>query len=348
MRASRSILFFALLLGATACGGKKPVIIVQRWSQTFAAEPAPPGIGPEKRVLVALSGSMGELTTHEEGSGLKIEGPNSTFPTSRAPVASDFTVFLVSTVGRVVGLEIGSGIQKALAPASPLGVTSPLVVAPDRTLRVGSTSGRLFAMQPDGTTVFDVPLGGPIDSAPAVAGDGTTFAAVFTPGHLVGISPGGETVFDQPVGESAGGVSVGEGRVSVGHLAGVKLFEASGAEVFSHPRQARVTGTQILGDGRVLAWGEDGIVELLDTAGEVVWSFTAGPPIDTEAHVMDGRVAIFDSAGTVHLLNLGTGEELATFTLAGPPSLQVAEGELGFVYLAVGDTIVALDFSVEQ
>jgi hypothetical protein len=335
----------ALLLAA--CTGDDPVTIIERWRQTFTAEPAPPGIGPEKRVLVALTGT-GELSTHEEGSGRKIEGPHPTFPTSHAPVASGFTMYLVSSAGRVVGLEVGSAMQKALAPATPLGVTSPLVVAPDGTLRVGSTSGRLFAMQPDGTTIFDVPVPGPVDAAPAVASDGTTYAAVFTPGRLIGVSPSGDTVFDQAVGESAGGVSVSDDRVAVGHNTGVTVFERSGSEAFSRERQARVTGTRILADGRVLAWGEDGIAELYDAGGAVVWSFTAGPPIQSDVDVMDGRVALFDSAGTVHLLDLANGEVVRTHSLGAAPKKQIARGEVGFVYLAVGNEIVALDFFVGE
>ena len=345
VQATRILLFAVSVAG---CTGDDPITIIERWSQTFAAEPAPPGIGPEKRVLVALMGTSGELTTHEEGSGLKIEGPHPTFPTSHAPVASNFTMFLVSTVGRVVGLEIGTGAQKSLSPATPLGVTSPLVVAPDGSLRIGSTSGRLFAMQPDGTTIYDVPFEGPIDSAPAVASDGTTYAAIFTPGKLVGVSTTGDAVFEQAVGESAGGVSVSDTRVAVGHNLGMKLFERSGGEVFSHARQARVTGTRILDDGRVLVWGEDGIIELLDDAGGTVWSYTAGPPILTDVNVMEGRLAVFDSAGTVHLLELSSGKMSRMHSLGGAPSTRIVEGELGFVYVAVGTKIVALDFFVGE
>jgi outer membrane protein assembly factor BamB len=335
-------------ISVAGCTGDDPITIIERWNQAFAAEPAPPGIGPEKRVLVALQGSTGELTTHEEGTGLKIEGPHPTFPTSHAPVASNFTMFLVSTVGRIVGLEIGSGTQKSLSPATPLGVTSPLVVAPDGSLRIGSTSGRLFAMQPDGTTIYDVPFEGPIDSAPAVASDGTTYAAIFTPGKLIGVSTSGDTVFEQPVGESAGGVSVSDARVAVGHNSGMKLFERAGAEIFSHPRQARVTGTRILADGRVLVWGEDGIIQLLDDGGGVVWTYNAGPPILTDVNVMDGRLALFDSGGTVHLLDLGSGEMLRMHSLGGAPGPRIVEGELGFVYVSVGTKIVALDFFVGE
>lgn len=337
-----------LILLAAGCSGDDPEQIILRWSETFEAEPSPPGIGPEQRLLVARSGSNGALTTHEQASGLQIEGPHPTFPTAHAPVTAGGNVYIVSTVGRVVGLAIGDGSQQALAPDTPLDVTTPLAVGADGALRVGSTSGRLFAMQPDGTELFDVMLPGPIDAAPVVAEDGTTFAAVFDPGRLMGVSAAGAVVVDHPIGPSAAGVSAGGGLVAVGYAEGVAVLDTSGTEKFVHPRQARVTGTLISGD-RVLAWGEDGKVELLDPGGAVLWSFEAGPPIYAQCVALPGgNFAVFDSAGTAHLLDGATGEPLATYDLGEEPKTEIVLSELDFVYLTAGNDVLALDFVKEE
>lgn len=341
-------LFGLALLLIAGCGGDDPEQIILRWSETFEAEPSPPGLGPEQRLLIGRSGSSGALTTHEQASGLMIEGPHPTFPTAHAPVTAGGNVYIVSTVGRIVGLAIGDGSQKAIAPATPLGVTTPLVAGSDDIIRVGSTSGRLFAMQPDGTEVFDVTLAGPIDGAPVVDDSGTTYAAVFDPGRLIGVSATGEIVVDHPVGPSASGVSIGGGLVAVGHGDGVTLLDSAGAEKFVHPRQARVTGTLIAG-GRVLAWGEDGKVELLDDSGGIVWTFEAGPPIYAEAVALpNGNFAVFDSEGTAYLLDGATGEQIATYALPAEPKFEVILGELDFVYLTAGSDVVALDFVKEE
>jgi hypothetical protein len=330
---------------ASACTPAEPLIAL-RWDAELAGEAAPPGLGPERRVILALTGTMGEISTHEQPTGLRIEGPFSTFPTAHAPVASGGSAFIVSTVGRVVGLAIGSGMQTASGPSAPLGVTSPLALRGDGVLVVGSTSGRLFAMQPDGATVYDVALSGPVDAAPAIAPDGTAYAAVFSPGRLAGVSPMGDIVFDQPLGESAGGVSVSGGLVAAGDSTGARAFlRSSGAMMLERPRQARVTGTILLEDGSLFASGEDGIAERIAADGTVEWTARVGSPIYANPVRANGEdFAVADSSGVLHWLDAESGETVATYELGGEPKPEIIVGETGLVYVAVGRKVIALAF----
>jgi hypothetical protein len=336
------------LLSASSLGcgeDEPPLLAAVRWRQRTSGPAAPPGKGPDARVLIASGGSAGELRTVEEANGRTIEGPFPTFPTERAPVAVGPELFLVTTIGRVVHLDLAG--QEKLAPPGQLGRPSPIAVAADGSLRVASTSGRLLSFGADGTARFDAQVEGAVETAPAIAPDGTTYVATDT-GLLVGFSPTGAEVFRASVPAPGSGPSTDGARVAVGALDAVVVFSAAGAEVLRHPRGARVVGTRFLSDGALVAWGEDGRVERIGIDGSVSSRFDAGQPIYTPVVSLPGdRMAVFDRAGVAHLVD-AAGATVTTVNLGGEPKREVIVGDNGWVYVTAADEVLAIDFALQR
>ena len=313
-------------------------------------EAAPPGVGADRRVLIAPRGAAGMIRTVEELSGAPVEGPfDAVFPpTEHAPIMIGADLFIVTSVGNIISLDLAGQARPEASKTLNLGRTSPMIALEDGTLRVASTSGRLYGMGADGTELFDTTFSGAAQTRPAAAPGGTTYVATDT-GQLLGFDSAGQEVFSQTVNAPASGPSATSDRIAVGELDGVSVFEPSGALRFRKERQARVVGTRFTNDGALLAWGEDGLLEMYDGDGQLIFSYSAGPPILADVLQLTderGGFAVVDSMNTVHRVSL-EGEQVATFALETAPLPELALGSLGLVYLAVGQEIFALNFNVE-
>lgn len=344
---------FPILVGLflVACGDSAPSPIAQRWKHDDPASPlAPPGLGPEQRVLIAKAMGQGELVTVNEVNGDQVEPPFPTFPTEHAPIALGATLALVSTIGKIVGYNLAGATLFSAPDGAMLLETSPAVRAPDGSLRIATTSGRVLGFSAGGTQMFDTDVGGgAFISSPSVGSNGTTYVASDT-GKLIGVDASGSKVLDVQVSAPASGPSVddGTGHVAVGEADAVRVVDQDGHEVFKHTRAARVVGTRWVSSDLLLAWGEDGVVERLDGSGGVIASFNAGHPIYADVIYLpkNKALAVFDSTGVAHRVT-EAGVEDATHELGAAPLTEIVRGETGFVFVAVGSSVVALDFELE-
>ena len=341
MRKVASLLLLSWI--CAACSEDSRAGIATPWTFRHTAALAPPGTGPEGRVLVAAHDAPGRFWTLDTGSGNVIEGPFDTFPVLPAPVAIDGIVYLVTVGGRVIRLNLAG--EEIGSPGPDFGRTTPLVSAPDTSIRFGTTEGRAVSIDAEATPVFDIALGAPVTSAPAVADDGTAYFATDT-GRFVGLDPSGAVSFETTVGGPATGPSVFEDRVAVGGSRSVRTFDrATGLIVFARPRAARVVGTRFLSDGTLLAWGDDGQVELLDPGGAPIFTYTAGPPVHAPpVRAGDGRFGVVDSQGRAHLIG-PSGARLSTLDLSGPPRTQVVEVSEDLALFTIENQIQAIDFN---
>jgi outer membrane protein assembly factor BamB len=301
-------------------------------------------------VLIARASGQGELATVNEENGLKVEDPFPTFPTEHAPVAIGATLVLVSTIGKVVAYNLGGTTLFTKPDGSMLLETSPLEVAPDGSLRIATTSGRVLGFAgSDGAQLFDAPIGGTVISAPRTAANGTTYVAT-DEGRLVGVDASGGMTLDVPLTRPASGPSVDNdtGHVAVGEGDAVRVVDREGHEVFKHTRAARVVGTRWISTNELLAWGEDGIVERLDANGGTISTFNAGHPIYADVVPLSaGSIAVFDSTGIAHRVNKD-GVEEGTLDLGSAPATEIVRGTgIGFVFVAVGNAVMALDFELK-
>ena len=330
------------LLWTAACMDDTRVAIATPWTFEHTTALAPPGLGPEERVLVAARDAPGRFWTLDQKSGTLVEGPFDTFPIQPAPISLENVVYMVTTVGNIIRVDLAG--QAVGTSSAPWGRTSPIVLASDDTFRLGTTTGHALALDTETNVLFDVDLEAPIATAPAVASDETTYYATDT-GRLVGVDPAGSVVLDVSVENPASGPSVFEDRVAVGGGSTVTAFDRdTGLVIFSRPRGARVVGTRFLSDGTLLAWGEDGRLELLDTGGQPVFSYDAGPPIYAPAiQAAEGRFGLVDSQGWAHLIR-PNGEALYTLQLAGPPLEQAVEISEAFALFTIDNRIQAVNF----
>ncbi len=328
------------LLLAACSGGDEPAEIFLRWRHAMERPIAPPALGPEDRIIVVERENPAQFVTLDATS-LVLEGPYDTFPTPHAPAVVGTNIYLVTSIGRIVHTDLAG--QDLAAPDVMLGATAPIVAAPDGTLRVVANSGRMIAFDEAGTILFDVNVGGATDTAPAVDEDGVTYVATDT-GRLVGYDAAGTKVFDESVVGQGSGPSARGQTIAVGDADGVKAFSANGALVFEHTRAARVTGTRILANSDILAWGEDGAFELLDASGAVKSSYIAGPPIYVPVIEVEDDFAVVDDNGIAHLVGRdGVGR--ATVDLGGKAGRQmVLPTSPPYVMIAVGNELIAVDF----
>lgn len=343
----------ALILATAAACGSDPQAtagVVGAWTYDTPSDAAPPGVGPEGRAVVLIrdaATSGGRLITLDQSSGATIEGPFDDAPLSdHAPLMIDATIVALNKIGGLVGLDLAGQIRWTLAAPTP-SATSPLV-ATTQGVCWGTTAGDLVCAGLDGRARFRTPVGEPIVSAPAVGADGRVYAATDT-GRVVGVDASGAVVFDVRVDAPASGPSVGpSGEVAVGEASGLRVFSAGGAPKWQRARAARVVGTAWSGD-RVLAWGEDGVVERLDAQGGVEATFKtssgANPPPVYAAPVVlaSGAFGVLDASGTAHIAG-SDGTALATLALGGTPLREATIGPGGRMFLAIGPRVHALLF----
>lgn len=333
LRPTSALLF---TLAFSACGGEEATRILVRWTTTESTALAPPGEGPDRRILLAERDG-GQLRTLDAVTGKALEGPYPLFPSLHAPVAVGSEVVLVSSIGRIVRANLAG--ESLASPNLALGRTGPPVVAPTGEVWVAATSGRVVSVRGE-VLVADATLTGAAETAPAVASDGTAYVATDT-GSLVGLSGAGAQVFSAEVPAPASGPSVSASRVAVGALDGVVVYERSGATAFKVPRAARVTGTLFVGD-ELLAYGEDGKLERYDHAGALISSYSAGPPIYGPVRAMpSGKIALVDSTGKLHRVDREGAAEI--LDLGGEVGRQAAVTELGWLVLSVGNEVRAID-----
>ena len=318
---------------------------VIQWRTDLGATAAPPGLGSSDTLLVATSAPPGQVRGISQVSANTIHGPFDTLTAQRAPVATGAEFFFVNTGGQIVRRNL-AGERLDFAPLS-LGRPGPLVIGTDDILRIG-TNQRVLAVRTDGTTVFDVATTGAVDTAPAIDAAGHTYFALDT-GLVIGIDSNGTEVFRQTIAGPASGPAVRGSQLAVGGLDGVYAFDTgSGEQVFRHARDARVVGTRWLGTGELLTWGEDSLVELLGPDGSVVFSFDAGVPVYTPVvPVPSDGFGVIDSMGRAYRVNrAGIAEDDAT--LGGTPSRQIAVTAEGWVAVAVGTEVVAVNFALNR
>ena len=293
----------------------------------------------------------GEVITIEAGNGRPVEGPFPAALTDQPPLMIGTTIYVITKIGKVTAYDLTGAEQFTVPMSGNLGRTTPLAVAPDGSLRIASTTGRLLALDSaSGDTRFDATIEQGVDSPLAVADDGTTYVATSL-GRLEGVDASGNKSFDVVTGPLASGPSASADGVVVGDSNGVLAYDRAGDQRFEHPRGARVIGTQAQANGETLAWGEDGVVELLDRAGDPIMSYrtaaTNPPPVKANPVVLpSGDIAIIDDSGMGHLVDRG-GQALATRDFGTSPAPTLALASNGLVIATFGSDVIGIDFDAE-
>ena len=266
--------------------------------------------------LVTLDGNLGDV----------VEGPfDVPTLTEQAPVFLGPNILAVSKVGKIDKYNL-AGQSLGSFPMTPIGNTGPIGLDGSRSIRVASSAGTFYGFDPEtGEQQFQVPVDEAIDSPMAIDNEGTTFLA--SPlGRLEGIDRSGQKTLTVATGALASGATLANETIAVGHASGVDVFSRDGTIVFTQPRSSAVIGTAALSNGNIVAWGQDGLVEVLSSDGTVVTKFRTRPETELNpptlsvapAALDNDHLLIVDDLGEVYLID-SAGNTLAAYQLDAPP-----------------------------
>jgi hypothetical protein len=161
------------------------------WSFSADSNNSPPSIGPDGTIYFISIGDLYAVTPYGTPKWIADPGLVSRF-NSTVAIATDGTIyaangygslspgalFVIDSTGTIPTLKWSVATDGA--PASPS-------IGPDGTIFVGDefianpqsgiTTGSLYAVTPDGTLKWKVPLGGAVTGPPAISADGTIFVS---------------------------------------------------------------------------------------------------------------------------------------------------------------------------
>lgn len=335
-----------------ACSELVEPKVEERWRYDAQAAATPPGLGPERRVVLALTSGLddglGGFVTLDERGPQPVEGPFGALPIA-APVPPVFVgsrVLFSTPIGRLVLADLAGqeleNVSLGQAPSTPTGFAMR-----GTQLSAATSNGELVTVEGvDGSVLLRTALGSVPTSAPVYGADGTLYVAT-DDGQVRGFDSLGQMQFRVTMSGLASGPCVrDDGVVVAGDGAGVKAFAQNGSPLYERPRPARVVGTVPLGAGQVLAYGEDGAVERLDPMGGLVWRFQTlesnPPPVYWPPVVLDAdHVLIIDDSGRAHLVG-AEGTALAHYDLGARANGPAVLGSTGLVFVSVGASLRAL------
>lgn len=180
-------------------------------------------------------------------------------------------------------------------------VASPTVGA-DGTVYVGSTDGKLYAINPNGTAQWSFTTGGDVWSSVAIGRDGTLYFGSGD-GHIYALHPDGSLKWAFPM--QAGTFStpaVGvDGTVYVGSLdKNLYAITPDGALKWAFPTGGTISSSPAQGaDGTVYVGSADHFFYALDPNGGLKWSFESESWMDSPTLAPDGTIYV--GSGDQHL-----------------------------------------------
>lgn len=204
----------------------------------------------------------------------------------------------------------------------------------------------LVALQPDGTELWSLHIGGSL-SSPEVGADGTIFLGTFG-GGLYAISAGGEVLWHRDLpGARFGYTAAPGGRVLLGSEDGdLSLLGADGTLLWSrHLSGSVVSGPATAPDWRVYVTAGDGTLHALAADGGTLWRFSGGTGVADSGQGTalslpglgrDGRVYVGCPDHRLYALDRD-GRVVWSFTAGGAIGATPCIGGDGSVYVGSDD-----------
>ncbi len=166
-------------------------------------------------------------------------------------------------------------------------VSSSPAIGPDGRVVVGSTTGKLTAVDAKGALLWTFDAGGPVTASPAIAADGTVYIgsgntfvyALNSDGTLKWSYKTGGNVRSSPTIGAAGPLA---GHVAVGSDdARLHVLRPDGKVAFVFEAKDKIAAPPaITADGRVLVGSGDGLLHVVGPDGKAVWSVSCGSKIE--------------------------------------------------------------------
>jgi outer membrane protein assembly factor BamB len=143
-----------------------------------------PGLAEDGTILLGTNGSQ-EWAYRPDGSVLWHSPRVITY--SSPSVTATGLAYVADHSGTVHVLDTATGAERGTYRVTKTQIWSSAILDKDYRVYFGGQNGHVYGVSPAGVVLFDVGLGAPIDSYPALTGDGTLIVGA-TDGTLAAIS----------------------------------------------------------------------------------------------------------------------------------------------------------------
>ncbi|MGO8765807.1 MAG: PQQ-binding-like beta-propeller repeat protein [Limisphaerales bacterium] len=211
-------------------------------------------------------------------------------------------------------------------------------IAPDGAIYVGSFTGDLLALSPQGVKKWAFPIGMEIKSSPAVADDGTVYFGS-RDRHLYALTPAGKLKWKFPTGawvDSSPAIGA-DGVIYFGSWdTNFYALNPSGDLKWRFPSGGIIDSSPAIGrDGSIYFGSHDRYCYALDPEGKLRWKFsTQGPITSSPAIGGDGVIYFTSNDGNLYAVN-PDGTEKWRLPAGGASESSPVIGDGGDIYLVV-------------
>jgi len=224
-------------------------------------------------------------------------------------------------------------------------VASP-TVGPDGTIYVGSTDGRLYAVNPNGTEKWAFQTGSDIWGSVTIGPDGTLYFGSGD-GYIYALTPDGKEIwrFAMEEGTFSTPALGADGTLYVGSLdKNLYAINPDGTRKWAFPTGGTISSSPAVGaDGSIYTGSADNFFYALNPDGSLQWSFDAGDWIDSPTLAADGTIYVGAVNQTLYAFR-PDGAVAWTFRARGAVWGSVALGADGTLYFgSAGNRVYALN-----
>jgi len=215
-------------------------------------------------------------------------------------------------------------------------------LAPDGTIYFGTFTGRLWALEPDGSTKWVFKAGREIRSSPAIAADGTIYFGS-RDRTLYALTPSGTVkwTFKSEAWIDSSPALSSEGQVLFGSWdKRLYALSADGKKQWEFLTDAPVVSSPAIGmDGTIYFGSHDGKLYAVNPAGQKKWEYvTAGAIASSPA--LQGSDCLYFTSTDGHLYSLNLDGTLRwKLRTGGVSESSPTIGEIGDVYVGVNKSL---------
>jgi len=220
-------------------------------------------------------------------------------------------------------------------------VSGSAAIADDGTIYTGSSDGKLYAINPDGTEKWNFAADGSINgSSPAIANDGTIYFGTMN-GTLYALHPDGTEKWNHSIGSPIlSSPTIGsDGTIYIGaNNSRLYAIEQNGTEKWNYPFSSNITTSPVIDqDGKIIFSSYNNYTFALNPDGTLNWwvdlhsNISASPVIldlDNDIVViacMDGNVYGFYTTNGTSAGTLSIGAPVSSTPVYKDPYLYVAD-----------------------
>lgn len=345
--------------------GRGPDVANIKWSFLSKAGESSPALSADGHVWVTTEDSLVALSAEGiPSASLRVGGPSGSSP-ARASYGftivggGDGYVYAASiplqSDGGADGGDAGEGDadagEGAVAPADVRfrvevgGMVSSPAIGHDGTIYVGTTAGKLLALEGNGRNVkWSFTTHDTSRSSPAIAVDGTIYIGS-SDQRLYAVAPDGSRKWTFETGGAASSSPVvgGDESIYIGAVDG-KLYAvtADGKARWSYATGGPITGTPAVRGGVLYVGSEDKKLHAVSTeTGEGIWTFATLGAVASPVIGDDGTVYVGSADGNLYAVT-PSGLLFFAVRLGGKVRAAPAIGSGQILYVTTDNAIVAI------